>query len=209
MAVASSGRPSRGRRAGAGSHAATLNGLSQNIANLLTLARLACTVPLVLLVTNGYPVAAFYVFVVAALSDGVDGYIAKRFNGCSALGAILDPAADKLLLASVFGALAVIGAVPVWLVAVIIARDLLIVGGALLLRWRVRGFRIEPLVIGKLCTFMQLLLAGFVLGHLAGIAELGWLIGPLLLIVAAVTLLSAAAYLTAALRSGAAAGSLS
>ena len=176
---------------------------------MLTLARLASTVPLVLLITNGYPVAAFYLFVAAAVSDGVDGYIAKRFNGCSALGAVLDPAADKLLLASAFGALAVIGAIPLWLLAVIVARDLLIVSGAALLRWRVRGFRIEPLVIGKLCTFMQLLLAGFVLGQLAGIAELGWLIGPLLVAVAGVTLVSAAAYLVSGLRLGAATGSIS
>ncbi len=174
--------------------------MSQNVANSLTLARLACTIPLVLLVTGGYTVAAFWLFVVAALSDGVDGYIAKRFNGCSALGAVLDPAADKLLLASVFGALALVGAVPLWLVAGIIARDLLIVGGAAVLRWRVVGFRVEPLIIGKVCTFAQLLLAGFVLGHMAGIADVAWIVGPLQMAVAVITLVSAAAYLTAALR---------
>jgi cardiolipin synthase len=200
MAVASSGRPVRGRGAGAGSRAAALSGLSQSIANSLTLARLACTVPLFLLVTGGYPKAAFYLFVAAALSDGIDGYIAKRFNGCSALGAVLDPAADKLLLASVFGALALIGAVPLWLVAGIVARDLLIVGGAVLLRWRVGGFRVEPLIIGKVCTFAQLLLAGFVLGEMAEIADVAWMLGLMQMAVAAITLVSALAYLTAALR---------
>ncbi|HMR29586.1 MAG TPA: CDP-alcohol phosphatidyltransferase family protein [Geminicoccaceae bacterium] len=199
MAVASSGRPGRDRGAGAGSHAAPLS-LPQSIANLLTLARLACTVPLVLLLTQGQAVAAFWLFVVAALSDGVDGYIAKRFNGCSALGAVLDPAADKLLLASVFCALALVGAVPLWLVALIIGRDLLIVGGAALLRWRVGGFRIEPLIIGKVCTFVQLLFAGFLLGQLAGIADVGWVLAPLQMAVAAITLVSALAYVTAGLR---------
>jgi cardiolipin synthase len=180
--------------------------LSQHLANLLTLARLASTVPLAVLVLGGYPKAAFYLFLAAALSDGVDGYVAKRFSGCSALGAVLDPAADKILVASLFGALALVGAVPAWLVALIVARDLLIVGGAVLLRWRVGGFRVEPLIIGKLCTFAQLLLAGFVLGQRGGIAEVGWLIQPLLLTVAAVTLVSALAYLWTGLRLGAAPG---
>lgn len=156
--------------------------------------------PLVVLVTQGHTAAAFWLFVVAALSDGVDGYIAKRFNGCSALGAVLDPAADKLLLASVFCALAVVGAVPSWLVVLIIGRDLLIVGGAALLRWRLGGFRVEPLIIGKICTFVQLLFAGFVLGQMAGIADVAWVLAPLQITVALVTLVSALAYLTAGLR---------
>lgn len=200
MAVASSGRAGGSRGAVPGSRTASLSSWSQNLANALTLARLACTVPLVLLVVGDHPAAAFYLFLAAALSDGVDGYVAKRFNGCSPLGAVLDPAADKILVASLFTALAAVGAVPVWLVLLIVSRDLLIVGGAMALRWRVGGFRIEPLVIGKFCTFLQLVLGGFLLGHRAGIAEVGWLIEPLLLAVAAVTFVSAVAYLATGLR---------
>jgi cardiolipin synthase len=147
---------------------------------------------------------AFYVFLAAALSDLLDGYVAKRFNGSSQMGAILDPAADKVLIASMFIALAAVAAVPLWLVAAIIVRDLLIVGGAVLLRHRLRAFRIAPLLIGKVCTFVQLLLGGFVLGHLAGIADVAAIIGVLTLATAAVTLVSALAYLAVALRLGAA-----
>lgn len=157
-----------------------------------------------LLIGAGRFEGAFYVFLVAALSDVLDGYVAKRFNGSSRMGAILDPAADKVLIAAMFTALGVVAAVPVWLVVAIIARDLLIVGGAVLLRHRLRGVRIEPLAIGKACTFVQLLLGGFVLGHLAGIADVATAITALTALTAAVTLASALAYLAAALRLGAA-----
>lgn len=170
------------------------------MANLLTLARLVCALPIVLLIGSGRYEAAFYLFLIAALSDVLDGYVAKRFNGCSPVGAVLDPAADKVLTTSLFVALWIVGWIPTWFLALIMLRDVLIVGGAALLRRRVRGFRIEPLVIGKLCTFSQLVLAGFVLGQLAGVAEVGWLLEPLLLIAAGVTVASAAAYLGNAMR---------
>lgn len=200
MAVASSGRPGRDGGSVGAARAFALNVVGQHLANLLTLARLACTLPIVLLIGAGRFDAAFYLFLIAAMSDVLDGYIAKRFSGCSPVGAILDPAADKVLTTSLFVALWIIGAIPMWFVMLIVIRDLLIIGGAALLRRRVRGFRIEPLVIGKLCTFSQLVLAGFVLGQLAGMAEVGWALEPLLLTAAAVTVASAAVYLGSALR---------
>jgi cardiolipin synthase len=204
MAVASSGRAGRDAGAPRGAAAAPLSAFPQHIANLLTLGRLACAVPLAGLVTAGRLEGAFYVFLGAALSDLLDGYIAKRFNGCSRVGAILDPTADKVLIASIFTALALVGAVPAWLAVGIVARDLLIVGGAVLLRRRLSGVRIEPLLIGKLCTFLQLLFGGFVIGHLAGIADVGAIVAVLMPLTAALTLASALAYLAMALRLGAA-----
>lgn len=180
--------------------------MSRNVANLLTLARLACVVPIVLLIDAQRFPAAFYLFLAAALSDVLDGYVAKRFNGCSSVGAVLDPIADKTLTTGLFAALYLVGAVPGWFLGLIVTRDLLIIGGAVSLRGRVRGFRIEPLLIGKLCTFVQLLLAGFVLGHLAGIADVATYLQPLLLLAVAVTIASATAYLANTVRLLAATG---
>jgi cardiolipin synthase len=176
--------------------------VTQNLANALTVARLACALPVVLLLADGRYVPAFYVFLAAALSDIVDGFVAKRFSGCSPFGAALDPAADKILIASLFTALAIEGVTPFWFLGLIVARDLLLIGGAAILRWRIRGFRIEPLIIGKLCTFSQLLFGGFVLGNLAGIADVGWLLDPLLWAASGATLASAAVYLAMAVRLG-------
>jgi cardiolipin synthase len=200
MAVASSGRPARADGTVGGTRPVALNVVSQNLANALTLTRLACTLPIVLLIAADRPQAAFWLFIAAALSDVVDGFVAKRFSGCSRFGAVLDPAADKVLVASLFTILALIGAAPFWFLGLILLKDVLIISGAMILRLRVRGFRVEPLVIGKFSTFMQLLFAGFLLGHRADIADVGWLLTPLLLAASAVTLASGLAYLAAAMR---------
>ena len=205
MAVASSGRAGRNGGGVAGAGYLALRSFPQHLANVLTLARLLCAVPLVLLIGAGRLDIAFYVFVVAAVSDVLDGWIAKRFNGCSSVGAILDPAADKIFAASVFFALWAAGAVPSWFLALVLVRDAILVVGSFILRQRVDGFRVEPLVIGKLCTFLQLLFAGFMLGQMAGIAEVGWIVDPLMLAAAAVTLVSAVAYVGMGVRIGTAA----
>jgi cardiolipin synthase len=202
MAAASSGRAGRDRGAAHGTAPAALSAAAQHAANVLTLGRLVCALPLVILIGAGRYEGAFYVFLVAALSDVLDGYVAKRFSGRTRMGAILDPAADKVLIAAMFLALAAAEAVPLWLALGIVTRDLLIVAGVLLLRQRLMRMRIEPLLIGKICTFVQLLLGGFVLGHLAGIADVASMIELLTVATGAVTLLSALAYLAAALRLG-------
>jgi cardiolipin synthase len=204
MAVASSGRPARADGTVAGTRAVALNVVSQQIANVLTLTRLACTLPIILLIAADRPRAAFWLFLAAAFTDVIDGFVAKRFSGCSRMGAVLDPAADKVLVASLFTVLSLIGATPFWFLGLILLKDALIIGGAMILRLRVRGFRVEPLIIGKFSTFMQLLFAGFLLGDRAGIADVGWLLNPLLLAASAVTLASGLAYLAAAMRLSAA-----
>src|SRR6188472_4245817 len=77
---------------------------------------------------------AFAIFVVAGVSDAVDGYLAKRFNMASELGARLDPLADKALLVSIFVTLGILGAVPIWLVILVVSRDIMIVG-AVIVSW--------------------------------------------------------------------------
>jgi cardiolipin synthase len=205
MAVASSGRPARADGTVGGTRTSALTLVTQNLANVLTVARLACTLPIVLLIAADRPQAAFWLFLAAALTDVVDGFVAKRFSGCSRLGTVLDPAADKVLVASLFTVMALLGVTPFWFLGLILLKDVLIISGVMILRLRVHGFRVEPLIIGKFSTFMQLLFAGFLLGHRAGIADVGWLLTPLMLAASAVTLASGLVYLAAAMRLSAAA----
>ena len=96
----------------------------------------------------------------AALTDLADGYVAKRYDQITPLGAILDPIADKLLMDSLFLTLAFAGHLPAWLALLVIGRDVLIVLGTLALRMLAGRFRVEPLLVGKLSTFFQIVLGG-------------------------------------------------
>lgn len=164
MAVATSGRAagywtrvSRALRAGG-------QLMLAHLANVLTTCRLLAAAPIALLIANEVDRLAFWLFLVAALTDLADGYIAKRWAGPSPVGAALDPVADKLFTGALFLAVASRELVPLWLVVLVIGRDVVLVVGVLFLRNRLAELRIEPLVIGKLSTFLQLLYLGFLLG---------------------------------------------
>jgi cardiolipin synthase (CMP-forming) len=134
-----------------------------NIPNLITLARLG-SVPLVVwLILDGNLVPAFWVFLAAALSDAADGIIAKRFDAETVFGAYLDPIADKALLVSVYVSLGTQGHLESWLVIMVVFRDAVIVGGALLFHTVTSSLIMQPLLISKVNTFVQLVLAGVVL----------------------------------------------
>jgi len=130
-----------------------------NLPNLFTLARLALAPLVVFEILNQRHMAAAALFAIAAATDLIDGYLARRLHSATSAGAYLDPIADKLLLSGVFLALAVIRSAPLWLVGVIFGRDLLILGssGAALLLTRLRAF--PPSVWGKASTFFQILTA--------------------------------------------------
>lgn len=177
-----------------------MSAAAQNAANLLTILRLFCVPPIVLLASEGRYGDAAALFVFAAATDLADGFVAKRISGATALGAVLDPVADKLLMASLFLTLVVEGHLPAWLAALVIGRDLLILSGALALRLFIGRYRVEPLLIGKLATFVQLVLGGAVLIQLSLVPELEPLLGPLLLATAAIVTASALAYVLAATR---------
>jgi cardiolipin synthase len=174
--------------------------LGANIANVLTVVRLCLAVPIVLLVRSGDFPSAAVLFLLAALSDGLDGFIAKRFSGVTPFGTVLDPIADKVLMASLFVTLAVMGHLAVWIVVLVLARDVLIVLGTLLLRVVAGEFRVEPLLVGKASTLMQLLLGATVLVQLSILPDLEVWVDLLLLLTAATVLASAVAYLRAAAR---------
>jgi cardiolipin synthase len=201
MAVATDGRKSQPGRAGERDVDIVLSRSPINLANVVTVGRLLMVGPLVWLIVTERLHAAFWLFVAAALSDAVDGYIAKNFNAKTDLGSYLDPLADKVLLDGIYLALAMGQWLPVWLVALVIGRDLLIVCGVVLIRRRHAIFRPRPLLIGKINTFAQILLAACALAHIDGWIDLAPAVELLIIAVTMTTLLSGAGYAGQALRS--------
>lgn len=138
--------------------------------NAISLSRIVLVVPILWLIIHDVFEWAFFLLVIAALSDGVDGYVAKRFNWRTRLGAQLDPAGDKILVAGTFLTLAYLQYIPVWLAVFVFARDLIIVTGAYSVNYLVKRLEGEPSRIGKLNTLLQLEFMAFVLCR----AAFGW-----------------------------------
>ena len=165
-----------------------------SIPNLITIARILLVPIVVWAIGSGEMLAAFLLFLAAGVSDAVDGFIAKRFNMTSEIGAYLDPLADKALIMSIYVALGITEVIPRWLVILVVSRDIMIIGGVLL-SWLVGNpVTVKPLLVSKLNTVAQIAFACLVLGALG----LGFdaRVGEMLLIglVAVLTLLSVAFY---------------
>ncbi|MGD9765478.1 MAG: CDP-alcohol phosphatidyltransferase family protein [Candidatus Binatia bacterium] len=136
--------------------------------NFLTLLRIIAIPVFLIALANGNHSAAFILFLAAGVTDAVDGAVARLTDSHSSLGAVLDPLADKLLLLSAFIVLGFTGALPAWLAALVVARDVIIVlgYGAVFVvdhEW----MDVAPTMLGKLSTFFQLFTIGFVLLRLA------------------------------------------
>lgn len=129
----------------------------RHLPNFICLIRIALIWPIATALAAGSMPSALALFVVAAVSDGLDGYLAKRFNWTSELGKFLDPLADKLLLVAVFVESAWLGLVPWWLTAAVVARDVMIGLGALVYRLWFGPVRGRPTVLSKFNTALQLL----------------------------------------------------
>jgi cardiolipin synthase len=133
--------------------------------NAISLLRIALVAPILFLLLDGQYGWALLLFCVAGFSDGLDGYLAMRFDWRTRLGGLLDPAADKLLVTSLFVTLAWIGLIPAWLAAIVILRDVVIVAGAIAYNFIVEPVPGEPSRISKLNTALQMLFVVFVLSH--------------------------------------------
>jgi cardiolipin synthase (CMP-forming) len=136
-----------------------------SLANFITLGRLLSVPVATWLVLSGDMKAAFWLFVAAGLSDAVDGFVAKRFDQRSELGALLDPLADKTLLVSMYVTLGIEGFLPNWLVILVVFRDLFIVGGFLLAMAVTQPIRSRPLAVSKVNTVLQITLVAVVLAR--------------------------------------------
>jgi cardiolipin synthase (CMP-forming) len=136
----------------------------RHIPNGITALRILLVVPIALALLHGELITTIALFGAAAVSDAADGFLAKRFGWQSEVGSVLDPAADKLLLATVFVVLAVLHLIPTWLMAAAVARDLTIVSGAIAYRMCFGPIDVRPSAVSKLNTLCQAL---YVLGVIA------------------------------------------
>ena len=138
-----------------------------SIPNIITLGRILLVPIVVWAIASNQMEIAFAVFVIAGVSDGVDGFLAKRFNMASELGAMLDPLADKALLVSIYVALGIWGAIPRWIVILVVSRDIMIVS-AVIVSWLFgKPVPMKPLMVSKINTVAQVALAAVVLASLA------------------------------------------
>ena len=166
----------------------------RQIPNILTVLRIILSLPFAWCVYKGFYFNALIIFFIAGLSDGIDGFLARQFDWKSRFGAIADPLADKLLLITAYIMLVWTGYLPVWLLILILGRDLFIVVGALFYHYLVSYYEIKPSIFGKACTLIQIV---YVLAIMISLS--GWPM-PLLVIhyglylVALITLISGIHY---------------
>jgi cardiolipin synthase (CMP-forming) len=169
------------------------NGLS--IPNLITLGRILLVPIVVWAITLGEMRVAFLLFLAAGISDAVDGFLAKRFHMKSELGAYLDPLADKALIVSIYVSLGIAGVLPIFLVILVVSRDIMIIG-AFLLAWLVgRPMPVRPLLVSKANTVAQIVLVVLLLAERAFGFDLTFISQLTMGVVAILTLVSIAFYL--------------
>lgn len=173
---------------------------SLSIPNLITLMRILLVPVVVWAIASDEPLLAFWLFLLAGISDAVDGFLAKQFNMQTELGAYLDPLADKALLISIYVTLGIVGDIPRWAAIAVVARDVMIIGAVVLSVAMARPVHIRPLVVSKVNTMVQIAFAAMVLAATGFGIALGPAFDLGLVAVGLLTALSAAAYLASWMR---------
>ena len=171
-----------------------VSGSLRQIPNVISAIRILLVVPIAVALLNHRLPATIALFALAALSDAADGFLAKRFGWQSELGAVLDPAADKLLLATVFVVLAYLHLIPLWLMATAVARDAIIVTGALIYRFYLGPLAMHPSVVSKLNTLCQAAFIIAVIGKEEFSLPPGWVVLVLGALVFVTTVISGIDY---------------
>lgn len=165
-----------------------------NVALTITLLRFLLAPLLVWVLLREDHTAALGVFLVGSLSDALDGYIARRFNQCTPLGALLDPLADKLLVACGMLTLLWQGHFPLWLACFVLLRDIIIMSGAFAYRRATGKLEMQPLPISKLNTAVQFTLVLVILANADGYTQVMPALQPLIWLTLVTTLLSGTQY---------------
>lgn len=165
-----------------------------NIPNFISLARLLLVPVVIWAILDDRMALAFWLFVGAGLSDAVDGFLARRLSCVSVVGEYLDPLADKALLMSIYVTLGSEGYLPNWIVILVVSRDVLIIGGAMLYQLLTESLKMAPLFVSKINTVVQIVLAGFVLGSHGLDVEAEQFIVALVWLTGITTLVSGASY---------------
>jgi len=166
----------------------------RDIPNIISLLRIGLVIPVVYLLLERQFSYALVLFFIAGLSDGLDGYLAKRNNWITRLGSILDPLADKLLLVFSYLALGWLGEIPMWLVIGVMVRDVIIVVGAIAYHELIGKYDMTPTWMSKTNTFFQILLILVVVFSLGAYSLPVLFIEALIYIVAITTLVSGINY---------------
>jgi cardiolipin synthase len=149
---------------GASNNLMNIGQVLNNLPNLITLARMLMTPLAVMMIISQRFLPAFLIFILAGVSDAIDGFIAKNYDLRTELGAYLDPLADKALLISIYVSLAIYAGLPAWIAVTVVSRDVMIVV-AVLVSWLLdKPVEIRPVWVSKLNTVAQIALAGFALG---------------------------------------------
>ncbi len=133
--------------------------LIKQIPNTLTTLRLCLALPICLFILDGSYQAVLWVALIAGISDGLDGWLARRLDAQSRYGSIVDPLSDKVMLTGTYVSLMVVGLFPWWATVIVVLRDLLIVSGALVYHWQIGRYEITPSIWGKVSTFVQIIYA--------------------------------------------------
>jgi len=134
-----------------------------NIPNTLTVIRIVLVPVIVIFLIQGEYGKALICFIIAGVTDGLDGLLARILNQTTVVGAYLDPLADKALVISMFMTLAIVGVIPGWLAVVVISRDCIILGGVLVLTLMSVNLQINPSFVSKINTTLQLVAIFFAL----------------------------------------------
>ena len=161
-----------------------------NLPNLITIARILLVPVVVWAIASREWQIAFLLFLIAGVSDAIDGFLAKRFGMSSELGAYLDPLADKVLIVSIY----IASVIPRWIVILVVSRDILIIGGVMLAWFLGKAVRVKPVLVSKLNTVAQIVFACLVLAALAFQVEVEAVQVVIMAIVAVLTLASIGFY---------------
>jgi cardiolipin synthase (CMP-forming) len=168
-----------------------------NLPNFLTLVRIVAIPFFLILLASHLYLDALAIFVLGGVTDALDGFVARRMNQKTSLGAYLDPIADKLLLTSSFIMLGMMGSLPIWLAVLIVSRDVVILAGFAFVSFMLEErFEVQPTLMGKLSTALQLLTIAVVLVMLANADILNpWMDDVLFYLAAAATVISGVQYI--------------
>lgn len=165
-----------------------------NVPNSITIFRIILVPVIVIFLIEGQELYALLAFLLAGIGDGLDGFLARALNQKTALGAFLDPLADKLLLTTLYVVMGFCHLAPGWLAVLVASRDLLILSGLAILAWHSHLPAIKPTLDSKITTFLQIVTIAYLLGR-GYLPAQEWLTGLLLTTTAAFTVISGLRYI--------------
>lgn len=165
-----------------------------DLPNIITGFRIFLVFPIIYLIYMEDYRLTLGLFIVAGVSDAIDGFLARKFHWTSLLGSYLDPLADKMLLISLFILLTINGKIPAWLTAIVVLRDIIILAGSVSYYFMIRRSKGKPLIVSKVNTFFQVLYVATIMAKLVNIPISESLIDTLIFIVAITTTVSGISY---------------